>query len=89
MGLPEHIVCRRSSPGFRGVYDEDIIGPYDIGDLILVGLQLGYSDEEITRVIRPYARKLRKTGRLRRTGSHDIDYVRFIRELVRPNTQKR
>jgi NH3-dependent NAD+ synthetase len=89
MGLPEHIGCQRPSPGFGGVYDEEIIGPYDIVDLILVGLQLGYSDEQITRAIRPYARKLRKTGRLRRRGSHDIDYVRFIRELVRLNTQKR
>ena len=89
MGLPEHIVRQRPSPGFGGVYDEEIIGPYEIVDLILVGLQLGYSDAEITRVIRPYARKLRNTGRLRGKGSHDIDYVRFIRELVTLNARKR
>ena len=89
MGLAEHIVSQRPSPGFGGVYDEEIIGPYEIVDLILVGLQLGYSDAEITRVIRPYARKLREAGRLRRKGSHDIEYVRFIRELVTLNARKR
>jgi NH3-dependent NAD+ synthetase len=89
VGLPEHIMSQRPSPGFGGVYDEEIIGPYEIVDLILVGLQLGYSDAEIIRVIRPYARKLLEAGRLRRRSSHDIDYVRFIRELVTLHARKR
>ncbi len=89
MGLPEHILSQRPSPGFGGVYDEEIIGPYEIVDLILVGLQLGYSDAEITGVILPYARKLWEAGRLRGKASHDIDYVRLIRELVTLNARKR
>jgi len=89
MGLPEHIVHQRPSPGFGGIYDEEILGPYKLVDLVLVGLRLGYSDAEITQAISPHAQELRKMGPLARKRFHDIRYVRFLRELAKWNARKR
>jgi NAD+ synthase len=89
MGLPEHIVHQRPSPGFGGIYDEEIIGPYELADLVLVGLQLGYSDGEITQALRPHACRSWKMAPFRRKASCDIEYVRFLRELVTVNARKR
>lgn len=89
MGLPEHLMRQRPSPGFGGIYDEEIIGSYELVDLVLVGLQLGYSYAEITQAISPYACKWRKKGPFRRKGPYDIQYVRFLRRLAKLNDRKR
>jgi len=89
MGIPENVIHQRPSPGFGGIYDEEIIGPYELVDLVLVGLQLNYSDAEITQAICPHACKFKKKGSFRRKGPYDIQYVRFIRQLAKLNDQKR
>lgn len=89
MGLPEHLMRQRPSPGFGGIYDEEIIGPYELVDLVLVGFQLGYSDAEITQAICPHACKWRKKGPFRRKGPYDIQYARFLRRLAKLNDRKR
>lgn len=88
MGLPERIMLQRPSPGFGGIYDEEIVGPYELVDLILVGLSLGYSDAEITQALRPSVDKWAKTGFLKRKKPYDIHYVRFLRQLTELNAQK-
>ena len=88
IGLPERIMLQRPSPGFGGIYDEEIMGPYELVDLILVGLSLGYSDAEITQALRPSIGKWAKTGFLKRKKSYDIHYVRFLRQLTELNAQK-
>ncbi|MBW2003506.1 MAG: hypothetical protein JRI72_02685 [Deltaproteobacteria bacterium] len=89
MGLPENVMHQRPSPGFGGIHDEEIIGPYELVDLVLVGLQLGYSDVEITKAINAHACKSRKKAPFMRKNPYDIKYVRFIRQLATLNDQKR
>jgi len=89
MVLPENVIHQRPSPGFGGIYDEEIIGPYELVDLVLVGLQLGYSDVEITKAINAHPCKSRKKGAFMRKNPYDIQYVRFIRQLATLNDQKR
>jgi NAD+ synthase len=89
IGLPEHTMLQRPSPGFGGIYDDEIMGPYELVDLILIGLSLGYSDAEITQALRPSVDKWTKTGFLKRKKFYDIHYVRFIRQLAELNAQKR
>lgn len=89
LGLPEKVIHQRPSPGFGGIYDEEIIGPYEMVDLVLVGLQLGYSDVEITKAINAHACKSKKKDPFMRKNPYDIQYVRFIRQLTTLNDQKR
>jgi len=89
MGLPENVIHQRPSPGFGGIYDEEIIGPYELVDLVLVGLRLGYSDAEITKAINAHTCKSRKKNPFRRKEPYEIQYVRFIRQLATLNDQKR
>ena len=82
LGLPEKVIRQRPSPGFGGIYDEEIIGPYKLVDLVMVGLELGCSDAEIREAIEPFADKWRKKTFLKIKPSYDIQYVRFLRKLV-------
>lgn len=88
LGLPEHIIHQRPSPGFGGIYDEEIIGPYELVDLVLLGFQLGCSDAEISKAIWPHARKWRKRVPFSKKSTHDMQYVRFLRQLVKLSAQK-
>ncbi len=89
LGLPEKVIRQRPSPGFGGIYDEEIIGPYELVDLVLVGLQLGYSDIEITQAICSYDQKRNKKAPLRRKVPFGIQYVDFIRKLVELNARRK
>ena len=89
LGLSEKIIRQRPSPGFGGIYDEEIIGPYALVDLVLVGLQLGYSDTEITQAICSYDQKRNKNAPLRRKVLFGIQYVEFIRKLVELNVRRK
>ena len=80
LNLPGEIIRQRPSPGFGGIYDEEILGPYELVDPILAGFELGYSDQKIARWVS--------------SGNHGIGpaeaqkYVRFLRELTRFAAQK-
>jgi len=89
LGLPEKVIRQRPSPGFGGIYDEEIIGPYGLADLVLVGLQLGYSDIEITQAICSYDQKRNRKAPLRRKVPFGIQYVDFIRKLVELNARRK
>ena len=82
MGLPENVIHQRPSPGFGGIYDEEIIGPYELVDLVLVGLRLGYSDAELLQAVWPHACKSKKKTPFWRKNPFDIKYVRFITQLA-------
>ncbi len=88
MGLQDKVIYQKPSPGFGGIYDEEIIGPYELVDLILIGLKLGYSDAEIAEAISPFACKWIEKSNIRRKGLYDIRYVRFIRQLRKLNARK-
>jgi NAD+ synthase len=88
MGLPEQLLQQRPSPGFGGIYDEEIIGPYELADLVLTGLRLGYSDAEITQALRSPPCQEKERGSSVKNASCGIGYVRFIRRLVQLNMQK-
>jgi len=89
LGLPEKVIRQRPSPGFGGIYDEEIIGPYNLVDLVLVGLELGYPDTEIREAIKAFADKWRKKTFLKIKPSYDIQYVRFLRKLVELNAREK
>ncbi len=80
LGLPAEIIAQRPSPGFGGIYDEEILGPYELVDPILAGFDLGYSNEKIARWAA--------------SGSHGpgppeaARYVRFLRAFSRCAAQK-
>lgn len=89
LGLPERAIHQRPSPGFGGIYDEQIIGPYELVDPVLIGLQLGYSDIQIAQAICPYGKKRNKKIAFRRKNPFGIQYVGFIRKLVELNLRKK
>jgi NAD+ synthase len=88
MGFSEQVLHQRPSPGFGGIYDEEIIGPYELVDLILIGLSLGYSDEELTHAIRPRVFTLKKQVPFMGKDPYGLHYVRFIRRLASLHDQK-
>jgi len=80
LGLPGEIIRQRPSPGFGGIYDEEILGPYELVDPILAAFDLGYPDEKIARWI---------TSRNQGTSPAEADrYIRFLRALSRFAAQK-
>lgn len=86
--LPERVICQKPSPGFGGIHDEDLIGPYEAVDLILVGLKLGYSDEEILESIRVHSGNWRIEDRFKKAVHCDARYVQFVRQLMEISSQK-
>ncbi len=80
LGLPGEIIRQRPSPGFGGIYDEEILGPYELVDPILAGFDLGYPDENIARWI---ASKGHGLGPAQAHG-----YIRFLRTLASFAAQK-
>ena len=75
LGLPDKVIRQRPSPGFGGIYDEEILGPYELVDQVLAGFELGYPDEEIAVRV---ASMRRGTSRAEAKRS-----VRFLRALSR------
>jgi len=88
LGLPEPIIRQRPSPGFGGVYDDEIIGPYEWVDQVLIGLNMGYSDNAIARLMGSSTRNSEGCKLLGRKKGHDIHDVRFIRQLVQIHSRK-
>jgi NAD+ synthase len=89
LGLPERAIRQKPSPGFGGIYDEEIIGPYGLADLVLAGIHLGYSDTKITKAIRDYVLKGPNNKHLFSSERlFGLRYVRFLRRLVELNAQK-
>jgi len=78
--LPDEIIRQRPSPGFGGVYDEEILGPYELVDPILIGFNLGYTDERLGRWVAS-----RKEGP---GAKESYRYVQFLRELSQIGAQK-
>jgi len=88
LALPEEALRQKPSPGFGGIHDEEIVGPYDLADRVLVGLELGYSDAQIARALQPRVSEEKGGGALRQSRLYDIPYVRFLRSLVELNARK-
>ena len=89
LGLPEEVIDQKPAPGFGGIYDEEIVGPYELVDLILYGLQIGCSDTELIRALVPRTYKWKRKGFFMGKNPYDIQYVRFIRKLATLSDQKR
>jgi NH3-dependent NAD+ synthetase len=80
LGLPGEIIRQRPSPGFGGIYDEEILGPYELLDQILAGFDLRYPNDKIGRWV---------ASRGRGIGSAEAGrYIRFLRVLSRYAAQK-
>ena len=80
LGLPGKIIRQRPSPGFGGIFDEEILGPYELVDPILSDFDFGYSDKEIARWV---------VSKGRGIGPAEADrYIRFLRTLSRYAAQK-
>ncbi|MBW1801564.1 MAG: hypothetical protein JRJ85_12650 [Deltaproteobacteria bacterium] len=88
LGLPEGIIRQRPSPGFGGVRDDDIIGPYESVDRILIGLNMGYSDNKIARLMGPMTHMPEHRRLFGRKNVRDIHHIRFIRQLVQNHSRK-
>jgi NAD+ synthase len=80
LGLPDDIIRQRPSPGFGGIYDEEILGPYELADQVLAGFELGYPDEEVADSISAHGLGVSPAEAKR--------YVRFLRALSRYAAQK-
>jgi NAD+ synthase len=86
--LPDRVVQQKPSPGFGGIYDEDLIGSYEAVDLILVGLRLAYSDEEILESMNAPSKNWSTENRSKTADLCDVRYVQFVRQLVEISSQK-
>lgn len=80
LGLPDEIIRQRPSPGFGGIYDEEILGPYELLDPILAAFDLRYPDEKIVRFAASKARGI--------TPADARRYVRFLKALCRYAARK-
>ncbi len=87
LGIPKKVIEQKPSPGFGGIHDEDIIGPYEMVDPVLFGICAGFSNSEITsdlwRHVFPQNEILRQKNR-----RYNIQYIRFLRNLYRLSRQK-
>lgn len=89
LGIPEKAIAQKPSPGFGGIHDEEIIGPYEIIDPVLAGIAAGFSDSEIANALRRSSFPV-KHGRLRWKGRRcPIQYIRFLRNLMESSAQKK
>ena len=79
LGLPAQIISQRPSPGFGGIYDEEILGPYELVDEILAAFDLEYPDEKIARWVAS------NRGTSRAQGER---YIRFLRALSHTAARK-
>jgi len=87
--LPDKVIRQKPSPGFGGIFDEEILGPYELLDLVLIGMELGYPGDAISQAIRTYAgRRVRQKTRIWRSNL-DSHYVTFVKKLVELNSRKR
>ena len=87
--LPERVIFQKPSPGFGGIHDEDLIGPYEAVDLILVGLTLGYFNEEILKSLGSHSGGWGIENRFKPTVLCDVRYVKFLRQLVGISSRKK
>lgn len=87
LGLPRRVLEQRPSPGFGGVYDDEIIGPYEWVDKVLLGIKMGLSDREITESIITEAGKIRSATCKEKL--HGLGYVRFVRRLMQLSKDKK
>jgi NAD+ synthase len=86
--VPERVIRQKPSPGFGGIHDEDLIGPYEAVDPILVGLTLGYTDEEILESMSVHSGNGRIEDRFKTAVLCDVQYVQFLRQLVEISSEK-
>ena len=80
--MPEPVIRQKPSPGFGGIHDEEIIGPYELVDRVLVGRTLGYSNALIHRAIKDHTHRLREQGIIGSETLYGIPYVGFLNHLA-------
>jgi len=80
VGLPDKGIRQRPSPGFGGIYDEEILGPYELAGQVFAVFEPGHPDEEIAD---------RAASRRRGTSRAEAKRpVRFLKALSRCAAQK-
>ncbi|MCF8109095.1 MAG: hypothetical protein K9J81_08895 [Desulfohalobiaceae bacterium] len=75
LDLPARILEQQPSPGFGGVSDADIIGPYAMVDHVLWGFAHGYSNETIAEWLAG------KHGSIIGDTTDVLEHVQFLREM--------
>lgn len=88
LGLPERIIKQRPSPGFGGISDEDILGPYPLVDMVLLAIHRGYSEAEISQAIKQQVPRWTREGLIKKK-LFDKGHVQFVRRLAALSAQKR
>ena len=86
--IPEKVIVQRPSPGFGGIHDEDIIGPYEIVDRVLSGISAGFSNREIARAIWRFYHPARHGAPLRAGREYTVRYIKFVRNLMESSLKK-
>ena len=89
LGIPEKAIAQKPSPGFGGIHDEDIIGPYEIIDPVLLGIRAGFSDAEIARALWRSSFPVNHRTSRRKGRRCSIRYIRFLRSLMELSVQKK
>lgn len=89
LGIPEKALIQKPSPGFGGIHDEDILGPYVIIDHVLSGISAGFSDSEIAGGLRRSPYLTHPGVSLREKTKRPRHYIGFLRSLMEVSLQKK
>lgn len=86
--LPVSVLQQSPSPGFGGVRDEHLLGPYPLVDMALIGFHKGLSESALLRVMRDYVRAVDKRRARHWRSFIRPAYVRYLRCLWQLNASK-
>ncbi|SMC23990.1 NAD+ synthase [Desulfacinum hydrothermale DSM 13146] len=89
LALPPRLLQQSPSPGFGGVRDEHFLGPYELVDRILMGLNRGCSDAVILRALKDYAERVGRPLSRRFRPFLRTAYVEHLRQLRHLSAAKR
>ncbi|MCK8603714.1 hypothetical protein [Desulfoferrobacter suflitae] len=82
LGLPDYLLAQPPSPGFGGIGDEEILGPYEKVDVVLAALARSWNEDQIRQELaRQSARRANHKLAAKRCY-RSIAYVRFLRALL-------
>lgn len=91
LNLPDFLLEQSPSPGFGGVRDEDFLGPYELVDRVLIGLNNGWTNEAVLRALTHEVRRMGRAS-LRRfrpfLRKAYVEHLRRLRTLSRDKAAK-
>jgi len=79
--LPEKVIVQAPSPGFGCILDEDLLGPYELVDRTIIGLQEQLEPRAIARALIEYSKPIEICANFLRCERQALDYVDYIGQL--------